>query len=109
MVRDGERDRDGDPYNPPLSDPAGNADAGREPGAGGAGQPADPEVMLGADDDAGAEKTNAGEDALDDAAGGIGNLRAFRRWIGQHHHHGGGKPDQTQRLQSDRLAVQIAI
>ena len=94
--------------NTPLPDTADDADAGREPGTGGAGQPADPEMAAGVDDDAGAEKADAGEDALDDAAGGVGNNPDV---IGmdQHHHHGGGKADQTQRLQADRLAVKVAI
>ena len=104
-----ECDRKGDRDDQPSSDAAGNADASREPGTGGAGEPANPKMMLGMDDDAGAEKTDAGEDSLDDSAGGIGEFRAVAKWIRQHHDHGGGKTHQAKRLQSDRLAVQIAV
>src|SRR5258708_1601117 len=55
-------------------------------------------MMLGMDDDAGAEKTDAGEDSLDDSAGGIGEFRAVAKWIRQHHDHGGGKTHQAKRL-----------
>jgi hypothetical protein len=102
---DRKRDRD----DQPLPDAAGDAGARRELGGGGAGKPANPKMVLGMDDDAGAEKTDAGEDSLDDTAGGIGELRAVAKWIRQHHDHGGGKARQTQRLQSDWLAMQIAV
>src|ERR1700730_5568821 len=82
-------DHQGDRDDHPLPDAAGDADARREPGAGGAGEPANPKMMLGMDDDAGAEKTDAGEDSLDDAAGGMGEFRALAQWIAQHHDHGG--------------------
>ncbi len=67
------------------------------------------ETVLGADDDAGAEKTNAGENSLNGPAGGVGHVRGVAGWIGHHHDHGGGKTYQTQRLQADRLALKIAI
>ena len=64
-----ERDGEGDDDNPPLPDPAGDADTGGKPGAGGAGQSVDLEMVLGAHNHAGAEKTDAGEDSLNDPAG----------------------------------------
>ena len=104
-----ERDHKGGRDDQPLPDAAGDADARREPGAGGAGEPANPKMMLGMDDDAGAQKTDAGEDSLDDSAGGIGEFRAVAKWIRQHHDHGGSKTHQAKRLQSNRFAVQIAV
>src|SRR5713101_6312827 len=74
-----ERDHKGDRDDQPLPDAAGDADAGREPGTGGGGEPANPKMMLGMDDDAGAEKTDAGEDSLDDSAGGIGEFRGVAK------------------------------
>ena len=93
-----QRDGEGNEDDPPLPDFAGNADAGREPGAGGAGEPANPEMMFGADDDAGAEKTDAGQDLLDPLAGRIGNSCTVAGWIGQHHDHRGGKAYQAKRF-----------
>lgn len=78
-----ERDRKRDHDDPPLPDAAGDANARREPGRGSAGEPANPEVMFGADNDACAEKSDAGEDALYDAAGGVGNLRGIGGGIDQ--------------------------
>ncbi len=83
-----ERDRKRDRDNPPLPDPAGNAETGREPGTGGGGQPANPKMMFGAHDDPCAEIAGRG---------------------GQHHDHCGGKPHQAKRLQADRLAMKVAI
>jgi hypothetical protein len=65
--------------------------------------------MLSADNDARAEKADAGKDALNDAAAGVGNFRMIGGWIGQHHDHCGGKTHQTKRLQADRFALKIAI
>ena len=69
--REHKRDRD----NPPLSDTAGDPNAGREPGTGRTGKSVNPKMMLRVDNDARAEKANAGEDALNDAAAGVGNSR----------------------------------
>src|SRR5258708_181777 len=102
-----ERDREGGPENPPLSDTAGNAKARGKPGACGAGEPAHPKMMLRMDNDARAEKADAGEDALNDAAAGIGNFRMIGGWIGQHHDHGGCKTYQTKRLHADRFVPRI--
>ena len=63
-----ERNDEGDQNNPPLPDTAGDANASREPGTGRAGEPADAIAMLSADNDASAEKTDAGEDTLNDPA-----------------------------------------
>jgi len=104
-----ERDRKRDRDNPPLPDPAGNAETGREPGTGGGGQPANPKMMFGAHDDPCAEKTDAGEDPLNDPAGFAGNCRGIAGRGGQHHDHCGGKPHQAKRLQADRLAMKVAI
>jgi len=65
--------------------------------------------MLRMDNDARAEKADAGEDALNDAAAGIGNFRMIGGWIGQHHDHCRGKTHQTKRLQADRFVLKIAI
>ncbi len=77
-----ERDHERGPDNPPLSDTAGDPNAGREPGTGRAGKPVNPKMMLGVDNDACAEKADAGEDALNDAAAGVGNSRMIGGWIG---------------------------
>ena len=105
--REGDRKRYRD--NWPLPGTAGDANAGREPGAGRAGKSVNPKMMLRVDNDAGAEKADAGEDTLHDAAAGIGNSRMIGGWIGPHHDHRGGKTHQTKRLQSDRFVLKIAI
>ena len=66
-------------------------------------------MMLRVDNDTRAEKANTGEDALNDAAAGVGNSRMIGGRIGQHHDHRGGKTHQTKRLQADRFALEIAI
>lgn len=104
-----ERDHHRGSDNPPLSDTAGDAKASGKLGACGAGEPPHPKMMLGVDNDARAEKAYAGEDALNDAAAGVGNFRMIGGWIGQHHDHCRGKTHQTKRLQADRFAVKIAI
>jgi hypothetical protein len=71
--REGDRKRYRD--NSPLPGTAGDANAGREPGTGRAGKSVNPKMMLRVDDDASAEKADAGEDTLNDAAAGIGNFR----------------------------------
>jgi len=48
-----EGNRKGDRDDPPLPDPAGNADASRKPGTGGTGQPVNLGFVLVPDDDAG--------------------------------------------------------
>src|ERR1700754_1269346 len=60
-------------------------------------------------DDASAEKADAGQDPLNDTAGGVGKLRGVTRRVRQHHDHRGRKAYQSKRSQSDRLAVQIAV
>ena len=104
-----ECDPESDNHDPPMTGATHDADAGREPGAGGAGEPVNPKTVLGADNDACAEKADAGEDPLNDTAGSVGNFRGIAGWIGQHHDHGGGKPHQTKCAQANQLAVQIAI
>ena len=79
-----ERDRKRDHDDAPLPDPAGDTDTGREPGTGGAGQPANPKMMFGADDDSRAEKADAGDDSLNGPAGGIGKSCRLPGWIGRH-------------------------
>src|SRR6476646_60391 len=54
----------GDDDQSPLSEAADNADAGCQPGAGGAGEPANPEMPSRVDDDSGAKKTDPGQDSL---------------------------------------------
>ena len=80
-------------HDPPLPDAAGDADAGREPGAGGAGEPVNPEMMLAAHDHAGAEKADAGKMPWITrlVASEIPHIAGQR----QHHHHRGGKADQA--------------
>ena len=74
---DKKRERDHKRYrdNSPLPGAARNADAGREPGTGRTGESVNPKMMLRVDDDASAEKPDAGEDALNDAAADIANFR----------------------------------
>src|SRR5438128_11695585 len=57
----------------PCASTADDADAGCEPGRGGAGQPVDTAVAVAVHDDAGAEKADPGQDALDHAASGVRN------------------------------------
>src|SRR6185369_13001384 len=52
----------------PFADPAGRADAGGQPDAGGGGQAVNLFAEAVVDDHAGAQKADAGDDALDDAA-----------------------------------------
>src|SRR5258705_5626293 len=104
-----ERDHEGDDDNPPLSDPAGNADTSRKPGTRGAGEAATPKIMLGANNAACAEKTDAGQNSLNDPAGGVGNFRGVAGRVSQHHDHCRGKTHHTKRLQADWFAVKIAI
>ena len=105
--REREYERGSD--NSPLPDTAGDPNAGREPGAGRAGKPVNPKMMLRVDNDTRAEKANAGEDALNDAAASVGNVRMIGGWIGQHHDHCRGQTYQTKRLQADRFVLKIAI
>ena len=105
--REREYERGSD--NSPLPDTAGDPNAGREPGAGRAGKPVNPKMMLRVDNDTRAEKANAGEDALNNTAAGVRNSRLIGGWIGQHHDRRGGKTHQTKRLQADRFAVKITI
>src|SRR5439155_19773685 len=91
--REREYERGSD--NPPLPDTAGDPNAGREPGTGRAGKSVNPKMILRVDNDARAEKTDAGEDALNDAAAGVGNFHMIGRWIGQHHDHCRGQTHQT--------------
>ena len=104
-----ERDRKRDRDDRPSPDTADDPDAGREPGTGRAGKPANPKMMLGMDNDARAEEADAGEDALNDAAAGVGNPRMIGGRVGQYHDHRGGQTHQTERLQADRFALKIAI
>ncbi len=67
-----ERDRKRDADNPPLSGTARDPNAGREPGTGRAGKSVNPKMVLRVDNDARAEKADAGKDALNDAAAGVG-------------------------------------
>ena len=60
-------------------------------------------------DDAGTEKSDAGEDALNDSAGGVGNIGADNSRVRKQHHDGGGEADQAERAHADRLAMQVAI
>ncbi len=104
-----ERDRKRDRDNPPLPDTASDPNAGREPGTGRAGESVNPKMILRVDNDARAEKADAGEDALNDAAAGVGNFHMIGGWIGQHHDHCRGQTYQTKRLQADRFVLKIAI
>ena len=61
------------------------------------------------DDDAGAEKADAGKDTLNDAAGGVGRFRDISKGGRQHHDGRGREPHQPKGSQSDRFAMQIAI
>ncbi len=105
--REREHERGSD--DPPLPDATGDADASCEPGTGGAGKPANPKMMLDVDNDACTEKADPGEDALNDAAASVRNVRMIGGWIGQQHDQCRGKTHQTKCLQADRFAVKIAI
>ena len=104
-----ERDRKRDQDNPPVPNPAGDTNTSRKPGTRGAGEAANPKMMFSVDNDACTEKTDAGEDSLNDPAGGVGYFRGVAGWVSQHHDHCRGKTHQTKRLQADRFAVKIAI
>jgi hypothetical protein len=106
--QDREGDDQCDDHHSPLSEAADNSDAGRQPGAGGAGEPANPEMTSRVDNDAGAEKADPGQDSLHHPAAGVRDDFGLVR-MDQHQQHGRRKADQRQRLQSDRLAVQIAV
>jgi len=66
-------------------------------------------MMFGADDDARSEKTDAGEDSLNDPAGFGRDFRWIAGWVSQHHDRCRGKTHQAKRFQADRLAMKIAI
>ena len=106
--QDRKGDDEGDRDQPPLPEAADDADAGGKPGAGRAGEPADPEMAAGVDDHAGAEKADTGQDALHDSATGVGNNPDVVG-MNQRQQHRGRKADQAQRLQADRLAVKVAV
>ena len=104
-----ERNRKCDADQPPVAKAADNADAGGEPYAGGAGQAFDL-VLVGMNDDASAEKADAGENTLDNAAACVRQLAGFNRGgTGDQHDQRGGQADETERAQADRLAVQITV
>src|SRR5438132_9117363 len=69
------QDREGndhcDDHYAPLSEAADNSDAGRQPGTGGAGEPANPEMASGVNDDACAEKADPGQNSLHHPAAGV--------------------------------------
>jgi len=95
--------RRADQQHPPFTDAAHHADGCRQPDAGRGRQIVDVLALLAADDHAGAEKADAGHDALDDAAhiavaiaGGDDDLRS-------------GEADQRQRPHAGWLAVQVAV
>jgi hypothetical protein len=92
-----------------LPDAAGDTDASREPGTSSASESTNSKIMLGADDDAGAEKADAGKDSLNDPAGSVGNFRRVPGSIRQHHDHGRRNTHDTKRPQANRLALKIAI
>ena len=101
--QDHGNNRRGDQQQPPFADAAGHADACRQPDAGRRRQIVDVLALLAADDDAGAEKADAGDDALHDAA-----HIAFAvpdRDDDQRR----GETHQRQRPHAGRLAVQIAV
>ena len=104
-----ERDRKRDRDNPPLPDTAGDTNASHEPATGRAGEPANPRIMLRVDNDACAEKADAGEDTLHDAAGSVGNFRRIGGWASQCHDHCRGETYEAKRLQADRFALKVAI
>jgi hypothetical protein len=64
-------------------------------------------MMFPMNDDAGAEKTDAGQNSLNDPAGGIGNCRGIA--VGQHRHRCGGEAHQSKRSQADRFVMQITV
>ena len=61
------------------------------------------------DDDAGAEKADAGQNSLNDAADGVGSFFGIAKRFRQHHHHCCREAYQSKGSQSNRFAVQIAI
>src|SRR4029077_14148271 len=92
-----------------MSETTGRSHASRQPDGGGAGQPANPEMLLLADDDAGAEKADAGEDTLGDAACRVGELAGGGGLVRHRPREGSAQPDKPEVFQADRLAVQVAV
>ncbi|MEY9984152.1 hypothetical protein ABH995_003489 [Bradyrhizobium yuanmingense] len=104
-----EGQRQGDDDDLPLSGAADDAEAGGKESAGGAGEASNAKPGALVHDDAGAEKADAGEDALDDTAGGVDDPGRFGELQCEQNHARGGEPDDAERLQPDRLAVQVAV
>src|SRR3954452_8508756 len=71
--QDREGDDQCDDHYAPLSEAADDSDAGREPGAGGTGEPANPEMTPCVNNDACAKKADPGQDSLHHPAAGIRN------------------------------------
>ena len=68
-----------------------------------------PFACLAMDDDAGTKESNSGQDALNNATGGVGNFGVGNSGVRQQNHDRRGKPDQSERADADRLVMQIAI
>ncbi len=106
---DDKRNCESDCYQPPLSETAHDSDTGREPHAGCAGQ-ASYLCLLAVNDDPCAEKADAGEQPLDNAAGCIGQPAGFQGYrIGKQDDRCGGETHQTQRAKANRLSMQVAV
>src|SRR5579863_7165326 len=89
----------------PFADRAGDAERGGEPGAGRRGQPVHAAFLSRPQDDTGAEKADAGDDALHDAARRRNIPGSGRR----HHRERGAEPDEAQRAHARGLAVDFAV
>src|SRR5712692_10423130 len=81
--KNGEDERHAHENDTPLGDAAGHPDASRQPGTGRRGQSMNALAVDVADDHAGAQKADAGQDALNDPADGIDVAAARDRHDGQ--------------------------
>src|SRR4051812_37467808 len=108
-----EQHRKGKPKSesddPPIPHPAYDADACCEPGTGGAGQSVNSRSAFPVNNDSGAEKTDAGEDSLNNSAGRVESRSGVAGRIGRYHDHCRSKAHQPKGAQADRLAVQITV
>lgn len=104
-----QRNDESDKDQPPQSEAAYNSDTGREPDAGGAGE-ALYLRLIGVDDYARAEKSDSGQQPLNDPACSVGQPPGFQRGGAcEQHDSCGGKADEAQRAKADRLAMQIPV
>jgi hypothetical protein len=101
---DDEDENNADHHNLPLRNRASRTHARCHPDAGGCCEPLHVTAFLASDNHARAQKTDAGHNALNHAAGVGAGYRMDRQ-----HGHGRAETQNTERAHARRLAMQIAV